>query len=181
MKNRNINSTTCAAEPGAFSNTINAIRTEIGKAFLGNEEIIDKILTIMIARGHILLEDIPGVGKTTLALALSRAVALPFRRVQFTPDVVPSDITGFNMYDRQTGSFRYVPGAAMCSILLADEINRTSSKTQSALLEVMQEGQITVDGSMHKVRKGRFPKDSSTALQCSFQSATRTGPPQLRS
>ena len=150
MKNQN-NSTRRTGSPGAFSDTINAIRSEIGKAFLGNEEIIDKVLMVIIARGHLLLEDIPGVGKTTLALALSRAVALSFRRVQFTPDVVPSDITGFNMYERQTGRFRYVPGAAMCSILLADEINRTSSKTQSALLEVMQEGQITVDGSVHKV------------------------------
>ena len=134
-----------------FKSTINAIESEIEKAFLGNKEIIRKILTVMIARGHVLLDDIPGVGKTTLALALSRAVSLPFKRVQFTPDVVPSDITGFNMYEQQTGTFRYVPGAAICSVLLADEINRTSSKTQSALLEVMQEGQITIDGAVRKV------------------------------
>jgi len=131
--------------------TLHRIETEVGKAILGKEEIIRKVLTVIIAGGHILLEDIPGVGKTTLALAFSKAMDLKFNRVQFTPDVVPSDITGFTVYNKESGKLMYRPGAAMCNILLADEINRTSSKTQSSLLEVMQEGNITVDGRTTKV------------------------------
>ena len=131
--------------------TLHRIETEVGKAILGKEEIIRKVLTVIIAGGHILLEDIPGVGKTTLALAFSKAMVLKFNRVQFTPDVVPSDITGFTVYNKESGKLMYRPGAAMCNILLADEINRTSSKTQSSLLEVMQEGNITVDGRTTKV------------------------------
>lgn len=98
-----------------------------------------------------MLEDIPGVGKTTLALAFSKAMGMKFNRVQFTPDVVPSDITGFSMYNKETQKFEYVAGAVMCNFFLADEINRTSSKTQSALLEVMQEGRVTVDGETHQL------------------------------
>ena len=131
--------------------TLHRIETEVGKAILGKEEIIRKVLTVIIAGGHILLEDIPGVGKTTLALAFSKAMDLKFNRVQFTPDVVPSDITGFTVYNKESGKLMYRPGAAMCNILLADEINPTSSKTQSSLLEVMQEGNITVDGRTTKV------------------------------
>ena len=130
---------------------IRAIENEVGKAVLGKETIIRKVLAVAVAGGHVLLEDIPGVGKTTLALAFSKALDLEFKRVQFTPDVVPSDVTGFSVYNRENGQFVYQPGAAMCNILLADEINRTSSKTQSALLEVMQEGRITVDGVTRKV------------------------------
>lgn len=131
--------------------TLHRIETEAGKAILGKEDIIRKVLAVIIAGGHILLEDIPGVGKTTLALAFSKAMDLKFNRVQFTPDVVPSDITGFMVYNKESGKLMYRPGAAMCNILLADEINRTSSKTQSSLLEVMQEGNITVDGRTTKV------------------------------
>ena len=127
------------------------IRQQVQKAISGKDEIIDKVLMVILAGGHILLEDVPGVGKTTLALAFSRAMGMSFQRVQFTPDVVPSDITGFTMYEKETGEFTYKPGAAMCNLLLADEINRTSSKTQSALLEVMQEGCMTVDGEKHPV------------------------------
>lgn len=130
---------------------IRAIELEAGKAILGKDEIIRKVLTVILAGGHILLEDIPGVGKTTLALAFSKAMDLKFNRVQFTPDVVPSDITGFTAFSKTTGGMVYRPGAAMCNVLLADEINRTSSKTQSALLEVMQEGSITVDGRTRSV------------------------------
>lgn len=126
---------------------------EVAKAISGKNEIIAKVMTVIVAGGHILLEDIPGVGKTTLALAFSKAMDLKFNRVQFTPDVVPSDITGFSLYNKATGSFEYKEGAAMCNILLADEINRTSSKTQSSLLEVMQEGNVTVDGVTHEVPK----------------------------
>ncbi len=126
---------------------------EVARAISGKNEIIAKVMTVIVAGGHILLEDIPGVGKTTLALAFSRAMDLKFNRVQFTPDVVPSDITGFSLYNREVGRFEYKEGAAMCNILLADEINRTSSKTQSSLLEVMQEGNVTVDGVTHEVPK----------------------------
>ena len=115
------------------------IRKEIAKAVVGKDQVTEKVLTAILAGGHILLEDIPGVGKTTLALAFSRTMGLDFQRIQFTPDVVPSDITGFTMYEKEKG-FHYCPGAVMCNFFLADEINRTSSKTQSALLEAMQEG-----------------------------------------
>ena len=125
---------------------IEAIEREVGKAVIGKEDVIKKVLAVILAGGHVLLDDIPGVGKTTLALAFSKALDLDFKRVQFTPDVVPSDITGFTVYNKQTGDFEYKPGAAFCNIMLADEINRTSSKTQSSLLEVMQEGKVTVDG-----------------------------------
>lgn len=104
-----------------------------------------------LAGGHVLIEDIPGVGKTTLAVAFARAMDLRQGRVQFTPDVMPSDITGFSMYDKMEGIFRYHPGAVMCNLFLADEINRTSTKTQAALLEVMEEKAVTVDGVTHPV------------------------------
>ena len=107
----------------------------------------------IIARGHILLDDIPGVGKTTLAVAFSKAMSLDYKRMQFTPDVLPADVTGFTVYNKQTNSFEYKPGAALCSLFLADEINRTSSKTQSALLEAMEEGSVTVDGVTHNLPK----------------------------
>ena len=132
---------------------ITNVKREIGKAVLGKEEIVDKILTVLIAGGHILLEDIPGVGKTTLALALSKATSLDYKRLQFTPDVLPTDVTGFTVYDKKTDSFIYKEGAALCNLFLADEINRTSSKTQSALLEIMEEGNITVDGVLHEIPK----------------------------
>lgn len=134
-----------------MDNRISAIRNEVMKAINGKDEVIDKVLTAILAGGHILIDDIPGVGKTTMALAFSRAMGLKFKRVQFTPDLVPSDITGFTMYNKSTESFSYVPGAAVCNFMLADEINRTSSKTQSALLEVMQEGMVTVDGKTYKL------------------------------
>lgn len=108
-------------------------------------------IAAFLAGGHILLEDVPGVGKTTLAVAFSRAMALVNHRVQFTPDVLPADILGFSMYQKQTGEFVYREGAVMCNLFLADEINRTSPKTQSALLEVMEEGNVTVDGISRKV------------------------------
>ena len=122
------------------------IKNEIKKVVMGKDEVIEKILTAVIAKGHILLEDIPGVGKTTLALAFSKTMSLSYNRVQFTPDVLPTDITGFSLYDKNTGKFVYKQGAAFCNLFLADEINRTSSKTQSALLEMMEEGSVTVDG-----------------------------------
>jgi len=137
-----------------MNNEISKIITEVEKAISGKREIIIKILTAMLADGHILLDDVPGVGKTTMAIAISRTLGLSFGRVQFTPDVLPSDITGFSMYNKETGTLEYVPGAAVgVNLLLGDEINRTSSKTQSALLEAMEEGQITVDGTSHVLKK----------------------------
>lgn len=125
------------------------IISEINRAFIGKNDIIEKVLMTIYAGGHVLLEDCPGVGKTTLAVAFSRALGLSTRRIQFTPDTLPSDITGFTMWNRKTGEFEYRDGAANCQLLLADEINRTSPKTQSALLEVMEEHTITVDGETH--------------------------------
>lgn len=130
------------------------ILSEIEKAVVGKRGVIEKILMALLAEGHILLDDVPGVGKTTLAVALSRALGLDFSRIQFTPDVLPSDIVGFSVYDRQSGEFVYRPGAVTnANLLLGDEINRTSSKTQSALLEAMEERQITVDGHTYPLPK----------------------------
>ena len=122
---------------------------EVKKAFMGKDDVIARVLTAIYAGGHVLLEDCPGVGKTTLALAFSRALALDFKRIQFTTDTLPSDIPGFTMYNRQTDKFEYREGAVQCNLLLADEINRTSPKTQSALLEAMEERSVTVDGETH--------------------------------
>ena len=127
---------------------------EVEKVIAGKREVIKKILTALLADGHVLLDDVPGVGKTTLAVALSRAVGLAFQRVQFTPDVLPSDLTGFSMYDKNTGDFVYRPGAlSRANLVLGDEINRASSKTQSALLEAMEERQVTVDGSTYPLEQ----------------------------
>ena len=118
---------------------------EIEKVVKGKNDKIQKIIAVILAKGHILLEDVPGVGKTTTALALSHVMNLRYGRVQFTPDVLPTDITGFTMYNKQTEKFEYRYGAVMCNLFLADEINRTSPKTQSALLQVMEEGKVTID------------------------------------
>lgn len=126
------------------------ILQEVQKAVVGKEEILKKVLMVMLAKGHILLEDIPGVGKTTIAVAFSKAMSLHTRRIQFTVDVLPSDVVGFTSLDQETGKLRLHEGAIFCNIFLADEINRTSSKTQAALLEVMEEGNITVDGFTQK-------------------------------
>ncbi|MBR3106540.1 MAG: MoxR family ATPase [Clostridia bacterium] len=123
---------------------------EVEKVIVGKRKVIEKILMALLADGHILLDDVPGVGKTTLAVALSRAIGLSFQRVQFTPDVLPSDLVGFSMYDKATGSFMYRPGALnRANLVLGDEINRAASKTQSALLEAMEERQVTVDGETY--------------------------------
>ncbi len=128
-----------------------AVINQVKKVIVGKDECVEKIMIGILANGHILIEDIPGVGKTTLALAFAKAMNLEQKRVQFTPDVLPTDITGFTVYSRATETFTYQPGAAMCNLLLADEINRTSPKTQSALLEVMEEGNVTVDGVTREV------------------------------
>ena len=123
---------------------------EVKKVIIGKDEIIIKVLLSILAGGHVLIEDIPGVGKTTLAVALSKALSLDYKRLQFTPDVLPTDVTGFNILNKQTQRFEYKQGAALTNLFLADEINRTSSKTQSALLEIMEEGKVTVDGVTRK-------------------------------
>lgn len=123
-----------------------SIIAEVNKALVGKQDVVEKALMAIYAGGHILLEDVPGTGKTTLALALSKALDLGYKRVQFTPDTMPSDITGFTMFNRETNEFSFTWGAVNCNLLLADEINRTSAKTQSALLEVMEELSVTVDG-----------------------------------
>lgn len=141
MNNRNKEKQTSAKE----------IIHEVKKALIGKDDCIEKAVEAILAGGHILLNDIPGVGKTTLAMALANSMSLDQNRVQFTPDVMPSDLTGFSMYQKDSGDFVYQPGSVMCNLLLADEINRTSPKTQSALLEVMEEQKVTVDGITHDV------------------------------
>lgn len=127
------------------------IMREIRKVLIGKDEVIEKVLMAIYAGGHILLEDMPGVGKTTLALGFSRVLGLDYKRVQFTPDTLPSDITGFSIYNKKTGDLEFKPGAVMCNLLLGDEINRTSAKTQAALLEAMEEQNVTVDGITHNL------------------------------
>lgn len=132
-------------------NQISQILGEVKKAVVGKDRVLVWVMTVILARGHILLEDIPGVGKTTMALAFAKALGLEYGRVQFTPDVLPSDITGYSIYNKETGAMRYQPGAIVCNIFLADELNRATSRTQSALLEAMEEGQVTVDGVSHRI------------------------------
>lgn len=132
-----------------MSEKLDQLRGEINKVVKGKADVVEKVLCAMLAGGHILLEDIPGVGKTTLAMTIAKAMALTYRRVQFTPDVLPSDIVGFSMYNAQTKDFEYREGAVFANLFLADEINRTSPKTQSALLEAMEEEKVTVDGVEH--------------------------------
>lgn len=128
-----------------------AVITQVKRVVIGKDACIQKAMAAILAGGHILIEDIPGVGKTTLARAFSNAMDLESRRIQFTPDVMPSDLVGFSMYQKKEDQFIYQPGAVMCNLFLGDEINRTSPKTQSALLEVMEEGSATVDGVTRKV------------------------------
>ena len=125
---------------------IQSLRDRINKVFVGKKDVVDNVLICLLAGGHVLLEDVPGVGKTTLARTLAQAVRCSFGRIQFTPDTLPSDVTGMTVYNQKTGSFEYREGTVMNQILLADEINRTSPKTQAALLEAMAESQVTVDG-----------------------------------
>ena len=127
------------------------ILREVGKVIVGKDEIMIKVLLAILAGGHILMEDIPGVGKTTMAVAFSKALGLEYNRVQFTPDVLPSDITGYSIYDKNTGAMNYQKGAILCNLFLADELNRATSRTQSALLQAMEEGEVTVDNSTYPV------------------------------
>ena len=133
-----------------------AVVKRVNEIVLGKEKEVEEVMLAFLAGGHILLEDIPGVGKTTLALAFSGAMDLVCKRVQFTPDVMPSDLTGFSVYQREAEKFVYQPGSVFCNLFLADEINRTSPKTQSALLEVMEERKVSVDGVTREVPEPFF-------------------------
>ncbi|MCR5178565.1 MAG: MoxR family ATPase [Lachnospiraceae bacterium] len=130
---------------------VEKLRSRINEYFIGKEDVVEDVLTCLLAGGHVLLEDVPGVGKTTLARMLAEAVGADFGRIQFTPDTLPTDVTGVSVYNMKTGEFEYRPGSVMHSFLLADEINRTSPKTQSSLLEAMAEGQVTVDGMVYRL------------------------------
>jgi len=123
----------------------------VANAIVGKETVIIRVLLAILARGHVLLEDIPGVGKTTLAVAFSKALGLDYNRMQFTPDILPSDVTGFSIFNKETGCMEYTQGAIMCNLFLADELNRATSRAQSALLESMEEGQVTVDGISYRI------------------------------
>ncbi|MBP3633476.1 MAG: MoxR family ATPase [Oscillospiraceae bacterium] len=135
---------------------VSQIVGEVKKVIVGKDRVLLWVLTTILAKGHILLEDIPGVGKTTMALAFSKALGLDYGRVQFTPDVLPSDITGYSVYQKETGKMVYQPGAVLTNVFLADELNRATSRTQSALLEAMEEGQVTVDGQSHALPQPFF-------------------------
>ena len=132
---------------------VQQILDQVRRAVVGKDEVLVWVLAAILAKGHVLLEDIPGVGKTTMALAFSKALDLRYSRIQFTPDVLPSDITGYSVPDPQSGGLRYQPGVVLTNLFLADELNRATSRTQSALLEAMEEGQVTVDGVSHPIPK----------------------------
>ena len=132
---------------------VESLKANIGKVVVGKENVVELMLCALLCQGHVLIEDVPGVGKTTLVSALARSLDCSFKRIQFTPDITPSDVTGFSMVNMKTGEMEFHQGAVMSQIVLADEINRTSPKTQSSLLEVMEEGQVTVDGVTHRLPK----------------------------
>ena len=132
-----------------FSMMVSNLKQNIARAVVGKDDVVELMLTALLCEGHVLIEDVPGVGKTTLASALAKSLDCSFKRIQFTPDVTPSDVTGFSIVNFKTNELEFKPGAVMSQIVLADEINRTSPKTQSSLLEVMEEYQVTVDGVTH--------------------------------
>lgn len=133
------------------TDALQKIQTEVNRVIKGKEDVVEMVLAAILGGGHILMEDIPGVGKTTLATTFARVLSLNYHRVQFTPDVLPSDLLGFSMYNNRTGEFDFREGSVFCNLFLADEINRTSPKTQSALLEVMEERQASVEGETRRL------------------------------
>lgn len=132
---------------------IKALKAEIGKNIIGKQNAIEQLTIALLAEGHVLIEDLPGVGKTTLAKAFSHALKCDFKRLQFTPDLMPSDVVGVTIYNKKTENFEFKKGPVFTHIMLADEINRTSPKTQSGLLEAMEEGQVTMDGKSYVLKK----------------------------
>ncbi|HHW48128.1 MAG TPA: MoxR family ATPase [Clostridiaceae bacterium] len=135
----------------SYVNIINQIINNIERVIIGKRKVVELCVISLICNGHVLIEDVPGVGKTSLAYSIARSIDCTFKRIQFTPDILPSDITGFSVYNQKTNEFEYRPGLIMSHIILADEINRTSPKTQSSLLEVMEENQVTVDGVTYRL------------------------------
>ena len=136
-------------DDAALGAKLEALRDNVALAFRGKPKVVERTLTCLVAGGHVLLEDVPGVGKTTLALALAKSLGLSFRRVQFTSDMLPADIIGVSVLDRDSGEFTFKPGPLFAGLVLADEINRTTPRTQSALLEAMSEGRVSVDNITH--------------------------------
>ena len=156
MKGKNILEVITVMNPTTTIAAIESIRSNIQKVIIGKETVIDLILTSLIAGGHILLEDVPGTGKTVMAKSLAKSVSGAFSRIQFTPDLLPSDVTGLNYFNQKAGEFVFREGPVFCNILLADEINRATPRTQSALLECMEEKQVTVDGVTHQLAQPFF-------------------------
>jgi MoxR-like ATPase len=135
-----------AEAASAIHDAAERVKANIGRVMVGKDDVIDLVLVALLSEGHLLIEDVPGIGKTTLAKAISRSIGCSFKRIQFTPDVMPSDITGINFYNQKQGEFEFRPGPIIANIVLADEINRATPRTQSALLEAMEEHQVTVEG-----------------------------------
>lgn len=133
------------------SQTLNRIVNNIEKVIIGKRKTVELVVISLVCKGHVLIEDVPGVGKTSLVSALAKSINASFKRIQFTPDILPSDITGFTIFNQRSGEFEFRPGSIMSQIILADEINRTSPKTQASMLEVMEENQVTVDAVTYKV------------------------------
>ena len=146
---------------------LDAIVTSISSVLIGKEPQVRIALACLLARGHLLIEDLPGLGKTTLANAIARVLGLQFNRIQFTSDLLPADIVGVSVYDKAEGAFRFIPGPVFCQLLLADEINRTTPKTQSALLEAMAEGQVTVEGETRILPEPFFVVATQNPIQYS--------------
>lgn len=137
--------------PNPTHQTISVLKKNLTRVIRGKDEVVDLLLVAMLCNGHVLIEDVPGVGKTTLAKTLARSIRGTFRRIQFTPDLLPTDIVGGMIYSPKTGEFGFRPGPVFCNVLLGDEINRASPRTQSALLEAMSERQVTIEGTLHKL------------------------------
>ena len=140
-----------ASPADSFADLHRALAGNVGRAIRGKAEVVDLVILSLVAEGHVLVEDVPGVGKTTLAKALAASIDVPYGRIQFTPDLLPTDVVGVSVWDRATSSFEFRPGPVFANVVLADEINRASPKTQSALLEAMAERQVTVDGTTHQL------------------------------